>query len=578
MSYIIDQPNCSCCHRCEVECPVHAISMKNRKYWIDPEVCISCGECAKNCHNHAISDEEHPEEKVQMHEKIVKNCDVLVIGGGGSGLTAAAKAADMGKSVVLLEKNWEVGGSAYFGHMMRVHYSKWHKDAGLEDPREKLFEEFKETVGDAVNLKLVHRCLEANAQIADWLIDAKVMEKAFKMGPGRFGGLDLVDNFERTVNKESSDPSIGPGASGWKICELLTDMIKERGGEIICNACVTELLTDHEAVVGALAKDLGGEIEVHAKSVIVTAGTYSRNKEIMDKMQPIFYQNEGNEPVHIYACSTCTGDGITMCEKIGADIDYKNKRSCMFGPIHHPYSYSVLTLDRIASKSVLLVGKYGQYIDNTNAMAMTEIGLLADKPGRMGWDIIDQQCLDEALEFTKHDKDADAKMSMSYLNRDLPAELKAGSVVKADTIEELAKKLHCEESNLKEAFEIQKNEIEKKMQEPEKMPGDGPMDPMAAMMASMPKPHVLKNGPFYAIHMGMFQENAIGGMTIDENTAVLKQGKEIPNLYAAGDNTRGIMVSGDIGVGFIERILSAMTYAMCSGYIAAVEAVKNADK
>ena len=89
----------------------------------------------------------------------------------------------------------------------------------------------------------------------------------------------------------------------------------------------------------------------------------------------------------------------------------------------------------------------------------------------------------------------------------------------------------------------------------------------------MPQPRPLENGPFYAVFMKMFHENSIGGMTIDEDMRVMKpDGKPIPGLYAAGDTTRGIMVSGDVGVNFIEGVLSAMTSAQTGGYLAAVNA------
>ena len=85
MAYVIDQAHCSCCHRCRVECPVQAIRFKGSKYWIDPEKCIGCGHCAEVCHNSVITDPEAPKPEVRPHEKIVKTCDVLVIGGGWHG-------------------------------------------------------------------------------------------------------------------------------------------------------------------------------------------------------------------------------------------------------------------------------------------------------------------------------------------------------------------------------------------------------------------------------------------------------------------------------------------------------------
>jgi predicted oxidoreductase len=97
-------------------------------------------------------------------------------------------------------------------------------------------------------------------------------------------------------------------------------------------------------------------------------------------------------------------------------------------------------------------------------------------------------------------------------------------------------------------------------------------------MGEMKPPHALDTPPYYAVFMKMFQENAIGGMTIDENTNVLKEGKPISGLYAVGDNTRGIMLSGDVGVNFIESVVSAMTFAMNSGYLSAEKACEYCDK
>lgn len=570
MSYVIDQKNCSCCHLCDLQCPVHAISMKNRKYWIDPDICISCGLCAKNCHNAAIFNPDEKQKESEKHEKLVKNCDVLIIGGGASGLTAAAKALNEGASVIVMEKNWETGGSAYFGHMMRVHYSKWHKELGLEDPRGRIYKAFVEKTKGQCNNALAKRCLDANSELADWLIDLGEMEKGFKMGTNRMGFPDLVDAFECDLNQLRSDPSCGPGASGWYISKFLTDLIIRLGGEILYNTQAVKLLAEKDAVIGAIGKDLGGEIEIHAKAVIIAAGTYSRNKEIMDKMQPCFYKNFDENPIHIYACSTCTGDGITMCEKIGADIDYKNKRSCIFGPIHHPYSYSVLVVNRFAEASTVLVNRDGHFVNTQGIPPMTEIGLLNSQPGRMGWNIIEKSAWDEALAFGQKSNDPDEKMSLSHLDRDLAGELKAGSVIYAENLEKLAAKLDVKKENLEDAI-AQKNE---QIKHPMPMPPMDPDDFMAKMMASMPKGHPIKEGPYYAIFQDCFQENAIGGMTIDENTNVQRKGEPVKGLYACGDNTRGIMLSGDIGVAFIEGVLSAMTFAMCSGFVSGTEASK----
>ena len=598
MAYIINQDICSGCHTCELFCPTGAIRMNFSKYQIDADKCVSCGTCAAHCHNAAISDAEAAPEVVVSHEKITKECDILVIGGGGSGLVAAAKAAHAGKRVILMEKNFETGGSAYFGHMMRVHWSKWHEAAGIPDKREKMFRTFQKKTQGRCNNELAKRLLDANVDLANWLIDSGNMEKGFKWGINRMGQPDIQDNFLQTnypyeIDHLRSDPSCGPGESGWAICNILTDAICEYGGEILVNTAAKKLIQDENgAVVGALADDKGGEVEVKAKAVIVAAGSYSRNKEIMDKMQPIFYDNEGKEPVHIYACATCTGDGITMCEEIGAHIDYENKRSAMFGPMHHPFSYGVLSLTR--GGTTVQVNKYGEPMPPMGGM--TEIGTLVSQPGWICWEIMDQQSIDEAVESGVRSSDPDTLRAFRHWERDLNNELRDGSTVKADTLEELADKLGFQKDVFLAYIEKNNQDIrEGKVMSPFGPPpsddkeGDAPMMPPPGMgdddddegmmmmpMGDMPKPHPLEKGPFYAVFLKIFQENAVGGMTIDENTAVLKpDGTPIPGLYACGDNTRGIMLPGDIGVQYIESYLSAMTYAMSSGYLAAEKALES---
>lgn len=58
----------------------------------------------------------------------------------------------------------------------------------------------------------------------------------------------------------------------------------------------------------------------------------------------------------------------------------------------------------------------------------------------------------------------------------------------------------------------------------------GPMD--------MPDPTPIAKGPFYALFVKLFHENAVGGMATDSQVRVLKQGRPIPGLYAAGVNIR----------------------------------------
>ena len=143
------------------------------------------------------------------------------------------------------------------------------------------------------------------------------------------------------------------------------------------------------------------------------------------------------------------------------------------------------------------------------------------------------------------------------------------AIVSADTLEALAAKLEIPAELLVQEVAA----YNASTSEPLVFPPDFP-----EFMKPKHPPMKIEKAPFYAIKMKMFHENSIGGMTIDKNASVLKQGKPIPGLYAAGDTTRGIMVSGDIGVDYLEGVFSSLTMAYNEGYIAGTEAAEYAKK
>lgn len=591
MAYVIDREHCSCCHRCRVECPVGAIRFKGSKYWIDPEKCIDCGHCATVCHNNVISNPDMPAPKAEPHEKIVRNCDVLVIGGGAAGMAAAARAADSGKKVVVLEKNKEVGGSAWYAHMFRAQWSVWHEKDGIPDPRERLYRQFMKKTENKVDGQLVKNLLDADVDFVNWLITEHDLGKDYVFGDGPFNSKGLVGTYDEPYNHKRIDTSIGPGGNGWFFCLKLLDILLDKGGEIFYNAPTKHLLTDASgAVVGAVAEDAGGEIEVHAKATVVAAGAFTHNKELMKKFQPIFYLDDGSEPVHVFTCATCTGDGITMCDEIGADIDYVNRRVNLFGPARHPFGTCGLTASR--GMSNMVIDKNG---DLFNApMAMTEVSPLASHPGRYLWSVLDQTALENAMEQSKGRTPDAVGVDMDRLYNNFQAEIDQevewGSIKKADTLEGLADELGIDRKKFLAAVEEHNAHLNDPMpfgpppgggDEGPGGPGGpgGDDDDEGGMFGpmEMPDPTPIAQGPFYALFIKLFHENAVGGMATDSTMRVLKKDKPIPGLYAAGDNTRGIMLPGAIGVQYIESVLSALTTAFCTGYLAGEEAVKYAE-
>lgn len=578
MSYVIDQELCSGCHRCRVECPAQAIRFKNSKYFIDPDKCIECGHCVDVCHNDIITCPSMPQTAPVPHETKKMSCDVLVLGGGAAGMAAAAKAATLGKKVIVMEKGKEVGGSAWYAHVFRSAWSKWHEEAGCVDSRDKIYKQFMKKTQNHVDGKLFRRILDGNADFVNWLIEDHDLGKDFKFGDVFFGGKGLITTYDWDYNHKRIDTTIGPGGTGWFLCLKLLGIIEANGGEVLYETAATKLLTDDSgAVIGAIGKDAGGEVEVSCNACVVAAGAFTRNKELTSKFQKNFYNNEGNEPIHVFTCSRCTGDGITMCEEINADIDYQNCRVIMAGPMRHPFG----TCSIAASHSVSSVNVNKSGITFDAPMIFSDVAPLANEPGRFLWNITDERAIEECMEMSKGRMPDVVGINMDRLydnwREELDTELAWETMYKADTLEELAEKIHVPYENLKASvdnFNAHVHEPRPPMMFPGMDNADDDGNPGGFPMGPMPDPQPIENGPFYAIFVKMFHENAVGGMTIDENTNVLTCGKPITGLYAAGDNTRGIMLPGEVGVAYIENIISALTFAFTSGYVAGEEAAK----
>lgn len=572
MAYVIDQKNCSCCHRCRMECPADAIRFKHAKYWIDPEKCIECGSCQTVCHNGAIAG-PGPADTAAPHELTRLTCDVCVVGGGGAGMVAAAKAADLGADVIVLEKNHEIGGSAWYATGFVTHYSKLHAAAGLPDRRDALFQEFMKRTQGQVDGALVKRLFQANAEWIDWLVDRYQLAEEYELlqDSGMFGPGFLRQKVHCSWNDRRIDGMIGPGGGGWFITSKMQKILQEKGARILCGTAAQRLICREDGqVTGVLAQDAGGPVEIRCAAVVIAAGAFTRNKAIMDKMQPLFYDDEGKEPVHIFTCSTCTGDGISMCEAIGADIDYVHRRVNMFGPMRHPYPGVTLNIGNGPMFRTDGV-RYEKGFDNQ------EVSDLAFAPHRFVWKITNEANARAAIE-AKIAQGPDLHgIDLGHFLRHwkavLAEEAEDHSVVIADTLEELAEKLGFDpERFVSDIAQYHRSLSETPPVPPAPSPdgpGDGEMD-LSFLMGPPPRP--MEAGPYYSIKMKLFHENSVGGMVIDENTRVLRDGAPIPGLYAAGDNTRGIMLPGNIGVRYIERVFSALTVAFNTGYIAGVEA------
>ena len=569
MPYQINSKYCSCCHFCKTECPVNAIRFKGTKYWIDPEKCIECGRCAEVCNSSLIT-KIGEKEQITPHETVQLSCDILVAGAGAAGLIAAAKAASEGRKVILLEKEKKAGGSCWYAGGYRTWYSKVHKANGIEeDPRPAMLQDFIAHVGHGtVDEELLARIFEANGEMVDWIYERGDMKDCFIVGKNPWGQMAvhmmMPYNVERPVR---IDPTIGPGSMGSSWVLTMLKLCEKFGVKVMTGVGAKKILLDDSGKVSrVIASDAGGKYEITCDAFVVATGAMTHNDEIIKRFKPEFIDTEGFEPVHKFTPPGCTGDGIVMCEELGADMDFVNTRVAMFGPAHHPFPYPGLAITR--SPYGLTVNCEGKTFMGENGMVGAAAALLK-QPKHICYMIFDQNMVEKAVEANMQGRgDGNGRGMFGNWRAELEEEIALGTPVKrADTLEELAVMIGAAPETFVKTIEEYNESVNNPAPSQE---GPAPEGFMGIKLEKLP----IKEGPYYAFFQKFFHENAVGGMTIDKQCHVMKQGIPIPGLFAAGDTCRGIMCAGEVGVDYIESVITALTSAVTLGYMAGDEAVK----
>ncbi len=555
MAYEIHQALCSCCHQCKAVCPAGAVRFKGAKYWIDPEKCIDCGACAKVCHNCIITKAGEASTPAPAHDPIRLEADLVVCGGGGSGLMAAAKAASLtGKKVLVLEKSKKCGGNTWYAGGFRVHYSKLLKEAGEPDTRDEQIRRFLIDVLWQEDRHLVYNVFQATEHLADWLMEECGCAEDFSVGETPFGGKGLMFHNKTGRKFKRLDTSIGPGGMGSYLVEKLLAKCAGLGVQILTEHAAQQLIVEDGRVAGVLAKDPSGITEVRAKAVVLSTGCFSHNPAYLEKATPGFFA-EG-EPVHRFSVPTCTGDGITMASAIGADIDWKNTKALTLGPAHHPFGFATVCICR--EPEVVLFNLDGKRWANEMENTMALRHEFKKQPKFVAYAVADskivQTCAERLIAQGRGGEDG-VRILSNYLQEIEEESQLEMPTKKAATLEELAELMGVPADTF--VAEIERyNEMCRQGRDTDFFKDPKYMLPV-------------ENPPYYAFFEKRFQENAAGGMKIDSTCHVLDtEGNVIPGLFGTGDNTRGILIGGDLGTDYVERIISALTWCVASGYIA----------
>lgn len=534
MSYKISS-NCVCCHYCRLECPVSAIDYDGPAYAIDPDKCTGCGLCEKLCPVSAISDPDKPVE-VTPHEPISLDCDVVVVGSGGSGVTAAVKIAEEGKRVILVEAGKKIGGNTYLAHGAGFTGSKVQQALGIEDTTDDTLRRImSRSLKNRPDPKKLEDNVRASGQFFDWFAEREEVLEPFVVLDT--GWMRFNFAYRRDHNLKCRDQAIGPGWMGsWFIDNLML-----RGKD-----CDLTVLTEHRAVkllmdggkaVGIECADPGGKTVIKANAVILATGGFLHNEEMMREHYPWFFDGEEN-PVHKFNVSTNIGDGHKMVEAIGGEVDYQTTDVNIGGPAHHPFGYCAYRVMR--EPEAVYVNMDGRRFMDENGGLNDGKYLMRTIPKATSYCIVDEYLLTTLGDrLAANPPDTFDDWILRDYREEIEQEIALGDVLayKADTLEELAEKIGMPAGSL--VAEIKKyNGFAANGRDDDffKKPKD---------LAPIVQP------PFYAFYQKSFSEGTHGGIAIDEDFRVLKpDGSIIDGLFAGGDCARTDM---ELGLGPIGR-------------------------
>ena len=480
-------------------------------------------------------------EKTGSAEDSTVEADVVVVGAGGAGMTAAITAAGEGKSVVILESQSMVGGNSVratggmnAGKTVYQDENEFGESAGVEKTLKTAAEKYadNETITalaktvseqwaayqanptgyfDSVELmeldtmiggkgindpELVETLCANSADAIDWLDEHGITLH----NVSSFGGVS-VKRIHRPVNAEGKTVSVGS-----YMIPLLQENCEKAGVKMMLDTTATEILTDaNGAAVGVKATGASGEtVTVNAKAVVLASGGFGANLDMVVKYKP---ELKGFMTTNAPGIQ---GQGIEMAQAIGAatvDMD-----QIQIHPTVEANTAALIT-EGLRGDGAILINEEGQrFIDEVGTRDVVSAAEIA-QTGSYSWLVVDQAMVDAS------------SVIQGYI--------KKGYTVTGATYEELGKAMGVDAAAFAETMEKWNGYVEAKN------------DPDFGR-TSFANP--LNTAPYYAVKVTAGVHHTMGGLKINANTEVLNEkGEVIPGLFAAGEVTGGVHGANRLG-------------------------------
>ncbi len=480
-------------------------------------------------------------EDASAAEDRVIDTDIVIVGAGGAGMTAAIAAANEGRDVVIVESQAMVGGNSVraTGGMNAAKTpaqdeNEFNEAAGVEKTLETAASEWADneaitalanTVAeqwaayqanpegyfDSVELMeldtligghgindpaLVEALCSNSADAIDWLAEQGIELTSVSS----FGGAS-VKRIHRPVDSEGKTISVGS-----YMIPLLQSKCEELGVEILLNTTANKILTDADgAAVGIEATDKNGAaVTVNAKAVILATGGFGANLDMVVEYKPdLAGFMTTNAP-------GAQGQGIDMAVAIGAgtvDMD-----QIQIHPTVEANTAALITEGLRGDGAILVNAEGNRFTDEVGTRDVVSAAEIA-QTGSYSWLVIDQAMVDAS------------SVIQGYI--------KNGYTVSGETYEELA-----------EAMGVDAAAFAATMEKWNAAVAAGVDEEFGRTSFANP----LDTAPYYAIKVTAGIHHTMGGLTINPQTQVLAgDGTVIDGLYAAGEVTGGVHGGNRLG-------------------------------
>ena len=431
----------------------------------------------------------------------LENYDVIVIGSGGAGLTAAINAHDLGAKVVIVERMPTIGGNTLKASVgMNAAETTYQRAKGIEDTKACFYEETLRGGKYKNNPDLLRQFVERAPAAIDWLAKQQIILSDITIT----GGMS-IDRTHRPADRSA--------VGGFLISGLVKNL-NQRNIDVLLDTKAESIEYQDGTVTGLTVVDEYGERRVlKAKAIIVATGGFSANTKMVEHYRPeltgfVTTNHKG-----------ATGSGITLLQALGAET--VDMAEIQIHPTVEQRS-AYLISESIRGGGAILVSQAGERFCNemdTRDKVSAQIIALAEKSA---WIIFDEQVRSQ-------NKAAD-----EYLAK--------GFVIQGEDVQDLAKKIGMDPDVLTHTLATFNQAVRQQQ------------DPQFGRTTALR--HPLENAPFYAINIAPGVHHTMGGVAISTQAQVLDtQHRPITGLWAAGEVVGGIHGANRIGGNAVADII-----------------------